>query len=263
LVRKKNRYYNKELWQLVDNGSKRAITGWNIVKAAELQEYVGEEEVDFVDVRVVTPKLVRFMREFIDSPGGISAHVRPDRYIPQWIGDDEEELLRVVREMRLFEADVDFIIRTCVDLDWKPCNWYTVPLKKFDWKVRASQKKLEQSFGHWLPERRWNVVPSLPQKLSPRREPIPLHSRRRSRANFEGLVHYSHISRGQEQDPPNLKVGVMDSEWECKFGASFPDPSRDACIAITVDLYRENDYSQVRSYTFALKESEKSEKCHK
>lgn len=260
-IRKKNQFYNKDLWELVKTGPRRVITGWKIIRAAELVEYVGEEEVDFVDVKVVTPQLVKIMREFIDYPDGISD---PKNYVPKWINIHDETLRRTVRKLRLFEADVDFIIRTCVDLRWKPCNWFSVPFADLEWETYSSQEQLSQSYGHWVPKKVWRSVPRLPKKLSPEEPPIPLDKSRRSRANFEVIVHHSKISKVTDvRENPNHRVLVFDIEAKCQFGASFPDPSRDAVIAITADLYNERDPTNVRPYTFGLRNSVRTKKCYR
>ena len=213
---------NKELLEMLEDCNEESppIVGWSIIIGEELVEYKGEDDVEFIKIGVKHPKLVKMARDLIEFPDGkisVDDFAKEKLEVPmtQWC---PPEIRRIVNGMRLFEADVDFIIRFLVDNYFRPCSWFNIPAGSY------------------------NIVYA--------DDPM-----RTSRCNLEIALDYGNIiplkDDYYEKLTPNLTRLTFDIECSTT-GTRFPDPERDTVLQIAIVAATLLKTQPKRKYLFAL-----------
>lgn len=105
------------------------IHEWKIVTGEELVGWWGPEPVEFIDIYMHHPKMVKHIKEMIFNPNGQTKTVERDRkkvleeVIPAWCPPN---LVKTIESLQVYEADVDFIVRFIVDKKFRPSSYYTL-----------------------------------------------------------------------------------------------------------------------------------------
>lgn len=212
---------NTELMKILDT-SNRLLLRWKPIVAEDLVYYSGPKPFDFIDIDVVYPKLVKYARDMIQNPRGMTKTVyengtRSEKVVvPKWCPED---LVASIQQLQVYEADVDFIIRFLVDTKFVPSSWYMIPHGTYDLLRHPSE--------------------------------------RNSRAEIEVQVKWTDMKMLTDEEHKKLAPDYteMDFDIECETGASgrFPKPEQNPVIKIGAILSSHLNPSLTKEYIFSLK----------
>ena len=225
------------------------ILSWSLTEGEELMEHTGEGVCRFADVRTSHPKMIQLLRDILENPKkerdpestefsdrsrDATAPEKKENYKIKETGDEKyndrkrkvprwcpKGMVKVVKNLKLFECDVDFIIRFLVDTRFSPCNWFKIHAKDYE------------------------IVPKRDKS-------------RYSTCDVEVTVPYQKIEK--ESDPeysdvsPRWTVLVTDFECENTDGQEFPNADRHKILQIAFAL-TDDSHPDEKDYTrflFAL-----------
>jgi DNA polymerase elongation subunit (family B) len=173
-------------------------------------------DMEFIDIYVVYPKLVKLIKDLLFYPAGMYARNTRSEIIPSWC---PVEWRKVVREMRIYEAHVDFIIRFLVDNNFTPCTWFKIPQKKYEIVSREN----------WMRHSTCDIEVRIDVK---------------DLINVKDDPKYKNLS-------PELTMFFFDDECLTS-GRFFPRPEKDPVIQIAVTVGTHTCSVPDRKYLFAL-----------
>jgi DNA polymerase elongation subunit (family B) len=249
----KNKYpWPSHLTYLVEGGD-RLICDYRIEKAKELDGYKGEEVMETINIFTVHPEIVKAIRHVLEYPAGAdwtpnrktfvnyalsnpkvspfdnNARWKPDRdknarnsqnccldYISYGIkcaGKGQRS------DLKIYEADVDFVLRFLTDNLYEPSSWFRIKREKYRW--------------------------------------VPV-AKRNSKCDLEIDVSYKdlfQLKKHQDPDVESLIPDFVNLSFDTEFythGRKFPKKGVDDCLQIGVVVWNQHSPDDYRSYDFTL-----------
>jgi DNA polymerase elongation subunit (family B) len=156
-------YWDKKSFEELDDYS-TYIVSYSFIKGKELMGYKGGDIEEFIKIEVAHPRMVPALRKILEHPQGIeieeyieegSKRKRSEPKItPEWdYANYGIQCDRKKSNIRVFEADVDFILRYLTDHLYEPSTWFRINRGEYKLEIDdESQIKLLVEDKNFYPD---------------------------------------------------------------------------------------------------------------